>query len=119
MDKQGDEFDFLAHPHGVEMVGPFIDHYRVTWKGYRVPYLTANKLPGPEERWLLTCDERFMLEVGDDELRRWTWFLAQCMAVAAGYSHFPSDHRLNMFNTQLSGMSFETEPGHEQKESEG
>lgn len=116
MAEQEDDFDYLAHPHGVEMVGPFVDFYKITWKGYRVPYLTANKLTGPtgmtgpEERWHLNCDERFVIECSDAELRRWIWFLAQCMAVAAGCTHFPSERPGNIFNVQMSGLHFEVGP---------
>ena len=74
-------------PFGTEMVGPFaLPDYKITVHGYRVPHIMAHLKAGTEGRWVLVLDERFMLEVEDDEVRRWMPFLANAMAVAAGYS---------------------------------
>lgn len=77
---------FEDDEQGVAFVGPFVDPYRITVDGYRVPQLTAYLTPGTEDYWTLCCDERFMIGASGGEAKRWLWFVAQCMAVAAGFS---------------------------------
>ena len=44
----------------------------------------------------LWCDDRFGITVPESEVERWAWFLANAMAVAAGYtSHGPNSRPIN------------------------
>lgn len=76
-----------AHIFGdVECIGPFIGACRITYNGYRVPYVTAQLLP--DDRWDLTVDGRFSHDFSGDELGRIIPLFACGMAVAAGYTWF-------------------------------
>ena len=94
--------------HGVELVGPFIDHYtyRVSVDGYLVPHIKAMLQSGTEDTWNLSLDERCCLEsVPGDALRQWLPFLANAMAVAAGYSsHGENSQQVNPFNVRFSAL---------------
>jgi hypothetical protein len=69
--------------YGVKFIGPFQPEYKITVDGYRVPYLTALS---SGDNVLLCLDERYILEVNKEEASKWLPFLANAMAVAAGYS---------------------------------
>lgn len=89
--------------YGAEFHGPFIEHYRLTVDGYHVPHLTAQLVPGTEDHWNLVCDGRFMLDAPGEEIRRWLWFVANCMAVAAGYScHGENCRPINPYMLRMS-----------------
>lgn len=93
--------------YGVEMVGPFTPEYKVAVNGYVVPHLTAVLIEGTEDQWNLICDGRFMMQAPDHEVRRWLWFIANAMAVAAGYSsHGEHSCVPNPYRVQMSGVSF-------------
>ena len=99
-----DQFDYQAHPYGTKVIGPFVDSYRLTVLDYRVPYLAANKRE--DGSWWLVLDERFGIECSDDDLRKWVPFLADAMAVAAGYScHGDHSGPTNPFKTRLLGVT--------------
>lgn len=70
----------------VEYIGPF-DTTHVVIDGRQVPYLDAHLLPGG--RISLTLDHRFGLDLTVEEAERVIPFLADCIAVAAGYASFP------------------------------
>ena len=91
---------------GVETIGPFKDtYYKLTFNGYEVPYIKANLVPGTEDTWLLFLDSRFGIEVSGDELRRWLWFVANAMAVAAGYTSHGEHCRVrNPFMVKVMGI---------------
>jgi|SRR4051812_6093245 hypothetical protein len=106
------EFDYDAFPYGVKIIGPFIEEHRLTVLDYRVPYITAYPLNGGMVR--LVLDERFAIEGTDDEVRKWVPFLANAMAVAAGFScHGEPSGPVNPFKTRLLGASFEREEVHD------
>jgi len=99
-----DPLDFAAHPYGVELVGPFVEEWRVTVRGYRVPHLTA--IPSADGASVSLClDERFLIVGTDEEVRKWIPFLADAMAVAAGWScHGEQATPLNRFKTRMTGL---------------
>lgn len=70
----------------VEFVGPF-EHHDVVVHGWRVPYLEATPLNGG--RVLLSLDHRFAVEVSVEEADRIMPFIADCIAVASGYTAHP------------------------------
>lgn len=76
-----------AHIFGdVECIGPFPESCRITYNGYRVPYVSAQLLP--DNRWDLTVDGRFSADFSGDELGRIIPLFACGMAVAAGHTWF-------------------------------
>ena len=104
-----ESFDYQAHPHGVQFHGPFREPYRVTVAKYRVPHLEA--YPSGQGGWFIILDERFGIDAGDAEARKWLRFIAQCMAVAAGYSsHGAHSGRDNPYHHRLLSIS-STEAG--------
>jgi len=72
----------------VEFVGPF-EHYDVVVNGWRVPFLEMTPMTGG--RVLLTLDHRTGVDLSLDEAERVVPFLADCIAVASGYTAHPGD----------------------------
>jgi hypothetical protein len=76
---------------------------RLLVDGYPVPYIEVHKVDEPGftgdafGKAMLTLDNRYATQaVRWDEFWRWAWFLANAMAVAAGYSsHGPNATRVN------------------------
>lgn len=107
-----DEFDYLAHPYGVKIIGPFVEEYKLTIKDFEVPHLKATS--AGEGYWnLFISGGPSMIQCSDDELRKWIGFIADAMAVAAGYSsHGEHSGRVNPYKRRLLGISsIETDPG--------
>lgn len=73
-------------PSAVEFVGPF-QHHDVVVNGWQVPFLAAT--PEPGGRIHLSLDHRFGIDVTVEEAERIVPFLADCMAVALGYTGHP------------------------------
>jgi hypothetical protein len=71
----------------VEIIGPFKHTHAVCVNGYRVPYLDACPIEGGKV--LLTLDNRYMIEVEVAQLDSLVDFIANCLAVAAGYTCHP------------------------------
>src|SRR5207237_8046781 len=70
----------------VDFVGPF-EHHDVVVNGWRVPYLEATPRNGGQV--LLCLDHRYGLELSLADAERIVPFIADCMAVAAGYTAHP------------------------------
>jgi hypothetical protein len=70
----------------VEYIGPFRSH-DVVVDGWQVPYLRATPLNGG--RVHLNLDRRFGLDLTVEEADRFVPFLADCIAVALGYTCHP------------------------------
>lgn len=87
----------------MEIIGPFQD-YRVTINGYRVPRLRAVRVNGMIS---LTLDERFGLDIPDDERALpIIEFMAQAMAIGAGYSCFgENSQEVNLYKCRLTGLN--------------
>lgn len=71
---------------GPEFIGPF-ESYCVILYGRRVPFLQAWPVNGGRVHLLL--DERYGLDLTLEEAQRVVPFIADCMAVAAGYTCHP------------------------------
>jgi len=69
-----------------EIIGPF-DTYRVVVGGRRVPYLDATPMNGGIIS--LTLDSRFALDVPVADAGQVIPFIADCIAVALGYTCHP------------------------------
>lgn len=65
--------------------------------GYPIPHVKVTKQE--DGNFYLSLDDRFgFIAEGWGELWRFAWFLAQCMAVSAGYSsHGPNSRRMNPY----------------------
>lgn len=65
--------------------------------GYAIPHVKVTKQE--DGHFYLSLDDRFgFVAEGWGELWRFAWFLAQCMAVSAGYtSHGPNSRRMNAY----------------------
>ena len=74
-------------PYGVRFVGPFVEEWKIQIDGYRVPHLRAILHSGANDgRVSISLDERFGIDAEQSEAAKWLPFIANCMAVAAGYS---------------------------------
>jgi hypothetical protein len=79
---KGDKMSF-------EINGPYEVNY-LTVDGYAVPDVQVNVVkspPGDVVSYMLTVDRRFMLpDITPAQFEQVAWFVANAMAVAAGYS---------------------------------
>lgn len=100
--------DGVGPAYGVELVGPFVAEWKVTCNGYRVPNLSAIPFEAEDGTDMvnLCLDERFLIEATKYEAQKWIPFIANCMAVAAGYSAFGenSRHNPNPFQVKMTGL---------------
>ena len=78
-----------------DMIGPFPQYYRLTVDGYRVPHVIGYKMDGG---WHLVLDERFGIDITDNELQRFMWWIVEAMAISAGYTH-AGGQKINLFGT--------------------
>ena len=97
---ENDALDASCNP-----VGPFGEYYRVRVGNFEVPYIEAHKT---KDGWSLTLDHRFGVDMSDDELQRFMWWIANAMAIAAGYTSFGENSKpSNPFKTQLVGLNID------------
>lgn len=90
----------------LEAVGPF-ETQRIVVDGYEVPSLTGMLKDG---RWHFTFDNRFGLDVPEIDGLAVAVFIANVMAVSAGYSCFGENSRpLNQFKRKLTRLDFAVE----------
>lgn len=100
-----DVVDFPERPAKpmVEFVGPFVEEWRVLSEGCSVPHLSAIVMKSGDIS--LALDRRFLVEGSPEEVRKWVWFIAHAMAVAAGWScHGPNSRKVNPYNVQAFGV---------------
>ena len=71
----------------VEVIGPFTSHVVVV-RGRRVPHLEATPLNGGMVA--LHLDHRFCVEISVFDAKRIVPFIADCIAVAMGYTGHPA-----------------------------
>lgn len=76
------------YPSRVEYVGPF-EHHDVVVNGWTVPFLEACPIAGGMVS--LTLDRRFGLDLPIADAERIVPFIADCIAVACGYTAHPGD----------------------------
>lgn len=97
--------DFLNGNYGVEFIGPFIEEWKVSLHGYRVPKLAA--LLRKDGNIMLSLDERFLIEGSREEVSKWIHFVANAMAIGAGYSCYGENSVKdpNPFKAGMVGLS--------------
>jgi len=78
--------DDLAPTTAVDFVGPF-EHHDVVVNGWRVPYLEATPQNGG--KIAVSLDRRSSVDLTIDEAERLMPFIADCIAVALGYTAHP------------------------------
>lgn len=72
--------------NNVSFIGPFVEEWRVTVDGYKVPNMTA--IVREDGNVMLSLDHRFLIEGTPEECAKWLWFVTNAMAIGAGYSCF-------------------------------
>jgi len=96
--------EFPKGTYGTELVGPFLPKWKVVSYGHAVPNLSATMQPDGQNAWLI-LDERFMIEGPIEEIQKWVPFIANCMAVAAGYScHGENSREVNPYKVKVSSL---------------
>lgn len=101
----------------VRTIGPFVDTYRLVVDGSRVPYTEIRPSNPKLTEWHITVDGRFGIDVDSERLTEFGWFLANAMAVAAGWTcHGDAAERINPHNRVVHELSadnvdFDDEPG--------
>lgn len=92
-----------------QIIGPFLTEFKLAVDGYLVPYITACKTDGGENdgQLHLTVDGRFGVTCADEaEAQKWVWFIANAMAVTAGYScHGEYCQPSNPFKVQIGCLN--------------
>jgi hypothetical protein len=86
MDAGETEWSELPPESSVSFPGPFEQH-DVVVNGHAVPFLTAT--PKDEGTVRLHLDRRFAIDLTPAEAERVVPFLAECLAVAQGYTCHP------------------------------
>lgn len=83
-------------------VGPFLEEYQLEVDGFKVPYLTAHPTNPQMTKWDIVLDGRFGLDLDTEQLQDVIPFIANAMAVAAGYSsHGENCQPLNPFHVRM------------------
>lgn len=100
----------------IELVGPFCEEYhKPTINGYEIPLVRILRRKGAQDGIAtVLLDNRFMIDVPDDQLDPWLWIVANSMAIGAGYScHGENSTKdWNPFKRKLIGLSeIPSDPG--------
>lgn len=94
--------------HSIDLVGPFQEeYYKPTIGGYVIPQLRILRKKGAQDGIAtVLLDNRFMIDVSEDQLDPWLWIVANAMAIGAGYScHGENSIKdPNPFKTKLIGL---------------
>ena len=91
-----------------EYHGPFLEtyNYKISVDGYLVPVVRGRK--NPDGSWSLLLDDRFAIDVKENEIQDWMWFLSNAMAVSAGYSCFGENCKpINPFMIQIARLDMD------------
>lgn len=95
-----------------EIIGPVWPKYVLSVGGFRVPHLSIsppmdadkNHAPLENDRIFLVCDERTGVYTTREELDRWLPFIADCMAVAAGYPCHGAKEKMTPFAVKMTEL---------------
>jgi hypothetical protein len=89
----------------VSFIGPFQEQWKVSLGGYRLPMVSA--IPQEDGNICLSLDERYLIEGTPEECAKWLWFVANAMAIGAGYSCFGenSSKDPNPFKVQMARIA--------------
>lgn len=93
----------------VTLHGPFTEiAHAIAVDGFILPHVKARKHQGGPDDGLieLVLDNRFGLTCTEEELEKWAWFLANSMAVAAGYTCIGENcNPVNPFTVQIAQIA--------------
>jgi len=93
---------------GVDLVGPFHQEYhKPTIDGYEIPNLQVIRKTGAKDGEVsVILDDRFIIDVPEDQLDPWLWIVANAMAIGAGYSCHGENSvkEANPFKKKLIGL---------------
>lgn len=94
----------ISPGYGVTFVGPFQPEHRVIVEGRAIPHLSA--IPTNDGTTImLSLDHRFLIEGTAEEVAKWSHFIANAMAVAAGYSHLGAEKKYEIFAPMVSAIT--------------
>jgi hypothetical protein len=90
--------------YGVDFIGPFQPKWAVTCDGFKVPYLSA--IVREDGGIMLMLDGRYLIEGTKDEVNKWVPYIANALAIGAGYSCFGvnSVKEPNPFKVGMTGI---------------
>lgn len=94
----------ISPGYGVTFVGPFQPEHRVIVEGRCIPHLSAIPI-NDGASILLSLDHRFIIEGTPEEVAKWAHFIANAMAVAAGFSHLGAEKKYEIFAPLTSAIS--------------
>lgn len=93
----------------VEILEGFPPEGRVVVDGYLVPHLSA--ITQADGQIALCLDRRFLLIAPREECDRWIWFVANAMAIGAGYSCFGENSvPMHPYKVQVHAIGAISEP---------
>lgn len=105
-----DDSNVVDFPMGKKIedciIGPFEEHY-VVLEGFQIPKLQAN-IVGDDVHFML--DHRFGISVPKSRAVDIAWFVANAMAVAAGYAWFGAEEPVKGF-ARKTGELVRESPG--------
>lgn len=105
-----EETDVIPERAGLEFHPPF-SVYQMSVDGYLIPHLSGRVHEGMLH---LTLDNRFGCEIPDAFSSQIVWFIANAMALAAGYSCIGENCRpLNPFTVKINAISFDVKAASE------
>ena len=96
---------------GSEFLDGFEQKYaRLSYEGYGLPHVVAVRNHPTKDEWMLLIDNRLGFETfTEEEIKKLIGVLANCMAVAAGYScHGENCTPLNPHKVVLCGVRLPT-----------
>lgn len=93
----------ISPGYGVTFAGPFVEEYRVVIEGREIPHLTA--YPSKDGATIsLLLDRRLGIEGTPEEVAKWAHFVANAMAVSAGFAWLGADDKYRPFATPVRGI---------------
>ncbi len=93
--------------HSIDLHGPFHQEYHVaSVGGYEIPNLKILKRKGKNDGIsTVLLDNRFSIDVPEDQLDPWLWIVANAMAIGAGYSsHGENSCEVNPYKRRIAQL---------------
>lgn len=94
----------ISPGYGVTFVGPFQPEHKVLVDGLHISHLSAIPIEDGA-KILLSLDGRFLIDGTPEEVAKWVRFIANAMAVSAGYAYFGSEKKHERFATPMSALA--------------
>jgi hypothetical protein len=85
------------------MIGPF-EEWRVVIEGREIPKLQARKFESRPGTVSFLLDHRFGLDVPEELAYQVAWYVANAMAIGAGYAYLGADEKFKPFAVKLNAI---------------